>query len=82
MLCLTTGAASSIYTPAIINDLHHLLWPIHNGMLAHTGSGFPPPICSMDAGAAQRGRMSAISEFVFSLRVRLGCGAAAIFSPL
>lgn len=46
MLCLTTGAASSIYTPAIINDLYHLLWPIHNGMLAHTGSGFPPPFAA------------------------------------
>lgn len=57
MLCLITGAASSIYTAASIDDdLHHLLWPIHNGMLAYTGFGFPP-ICCMDAGAAQRGRM-------------------------
>jgi len=38
MLCVTTGTASSLYEPnGIDGDLHHVLWPIHNGLLAYTG---------------------------------------------
>ena len=38
MLSLTTGTASTLYAPSGIDgDLHHILWPIHNGILAYTG---------------------------------------------
>jgi NAD(P)H dehydrogenase (quinone) len=38
MLCLTTGTAAALYEPnGIDGDLHHVLWPVHNGTLAYTG---------------------------------------------
>lgn len=44
MLCITTGTASTLYEPAGIDgDLLHILWPIHNGMLAYTGFTVLPP---------------------------------------
>jgi len=44
MLCLTTGTASTLYEPnGIDGDLHHILWPIHNGILAYTGFTVLPP---------------------------------------
>ncbi|MDF7675174.1 NAD(P)H-dependent oxidoreductase [Neisseriaceae bacterium ESL0693] len=44
MLCITTGTASTLYEPAGIDgDLLHILWPIHNGMLAYTGFSVLPP---------------------------------------
>lgn len=47
MLCLTTGTASSLYEPnGIDGDLHHVLWPIHNGILAYTGFTVVPPFAA------------------------------------
>lgn len=47
MLCLTTGTASSLYTPSGVDgDLHHILWPIHNGILAYTGFTVLPPFAA------------------------------------
>lgn len=44
MLCITTGTAGTLYEPAGIDgDLHHVLWPIHNGILAYTGFTVLPP---------------------------------------
>ncbi|MGN6526932.1 MAG: NAD(P)H-dependent oxidoreductase [Burkholderiaceae bacterium] len=44
MLSLTTGTASTLYEPAGIDgDLLHVLWPIHNGILAYTGFTVLPP---------------------------------------
>jgi NAD(P)H dehydrogenase (quinone) len=44
MLSLTTGTASTLYEPhGIDGDLHHVLWPIHNGILAYTGFTVLPP---------------------------------------
>ncbi len=44
MLCLTTGTASTLYDPdGIDGDLLHVLWPIHNGVLAYTGFTVLPP---------------------------------------
>ena len=44
MLCITTGTASTLYEPdGIDGDLLHVLWPIHNGMLAYTGFTVLPP---------------------------------------
>ena len=47
MLSLTTGTASSLYSPnGIDGDLHHVLWPIHNGILAYTGFTVLPPFAA------------------------------------
>ncbi|MBF5006919.1 NAD(P)H-dependent oxidoreductase [Diaphorobacter caeni] len=47
MLCLTTGTASTLYEPnGIDGDLHHVLWPIHNGILAYTGFTVLPPFAA------------------------------------
>ena len=47
MLCLTTGTASSLYTPSGVDgDLLHILWPIHNGILAYTGFTVLPPFAA------------------------------------
>ncbi len=58
MLCLTTGTAASLYEPAGIDgELKHVLWPIHNGILAYTGFTVLPPFAAwMPArvGAQQR----------------------------
>lgn len=44
MLSITTGTASTLYSPnGIDGDLHHILWPIHNGILAYTGFTVLPP---------------------------------------
>ena len=44
MLCPTTGTASTLYDPdGIDRDLLHVLWPIHNGVLAYTGFAVLPP---------------------------------------
>ena len=47
MLSLTTGTASTLYAPnGIDGDLHHILWPIHNGILAYTGFTVLPPFAA------------------------------------
>jgi NAD(P)H dehydrogenase (quinone) len=47
MLCLTTGTASTLYEAnGIDGDLHHVLWPIHNGILAYTGFTVLPPFAA------------------------------------
>lgn len=47
MLCLTTGTASTLYEPnGIDGDLHHVLWHIHNGILAYTGFTVLPPFAA------------------------------------
>ncbi len=47
MLCITTGTASTLYEPnGIDGDLHHVLWPIHNGILAYTGFTVLPPVAN------------------------------------
>ena len=47
MLCITTGTASTLYEPnGIDGDLHHVLWPIHNGILAYTGFTVLPPFAA------------------------------------
>jgi NAD(P)H dehydrogenase (quinone) len=44
MLCVTTGAPSTLYQPhGVDGHLMHLLWPIHNGILAYTGFAVLPP---------------------------------------
>jgi NAD(P)H dehydrogenase (quinone) len=51
MLSLTTGTASSLYEPnGIDGDLHHVLWPIHNGILAYTGFTVLPPFAAWMPG--------------------------------
>ncbi|MGY4494659.1 NAD(P)H-dependent oxidoreductase [Pseudomonas sp. TE3610] len=51
MLCITTGTAGTLYTPnGIDGDLHHVLWPIHNGILAYTGFTVLPPFAAWMPG--------------------------------
>jgi NAD(P)H dehydrogenase (quinone) len=51
MLCITTGTASTLYEPdGIDGDLLHVLWPIHNGMLAYTGFAVLPPFVAWMPG--------------------------------
>jgi NAD(P)H dehydrogenase (quinone) len=51
MLCVTTGTASTLYEPAGIDgDLLHVLWPIHNGILAYTGFTVLPPFAAWMPG--------------------------------
>ncbi|MBV7429346.1 MULTISPECIES: NAD(P)H-dependent oxidoreductase [unclassified Acidovorax] len=51
MLSLTTGTASTLYEPnGIDGDLHHVLWPIHNGILAYTGFTVLPPFAAWMPG--------------------------------
>ncbi|WP_415769029.1 NAD(P)H-dependent oxidoreductase [Pseudomonas sp. LB3P38] len=51
MLCLTTGTASTLYEPnGIDGDLLHVLWPIHNGLLAYTGFSVLPPFAAWMPG--------------------------------
>lgn len=47
MVCLTTGTASETYEPAGVDgDLLHVLWPIHNGILAYAGFTVLPPFAA------------------------------------
>jgi len=70
MLCLTTGTASSLYTPAGIDgDLHHVLWPIHNGILAYTGFTVLPPFAAwMPAQLSDDERQRYLSSYADYLR--------------
>ena len=51
MLCLTTGTGATLYEPnGIDGDLHHVLWPIHNGILGYTGFTVLPPFAAWMPG--------------------------------
>ena len=51
MLCLSTGTGASFYEPGGIDgDLHHVLWPIHNGILGYTGFTVLPPFAAWMPG--------------------------------
>jgi NAD(P)H dehydrogenase (quinone) len=58
MLCITTGTASTLYEPhGIDGDLHHVLWPIQNGILAYAGFTVLPPFTAWmpaEVGATKR----------------------------
>ncbi|WP_223282440.1 NAD(P)H-dependent oxidoreductase [Pseudomonas amygdali] len=69
MICLTTGTASTLYEPnGIDGDLLHVLWPIHNGILAYTGFTVLPPF-----SAWMPGRVTAEerSDYLLSYAERL-----------
>ena len=70
MLCLTTGTASTFYEPnGIDGDLHHVLWPIHNGILAYTGFTVLPPHASwMPARVTPEQRQTYLDSFAGRLR--------------
>ena len=65
MLSLTTGTASSLYEPnGIDGDLHHILWPIHNGILAYTGFTVLPPYAAwMPARVSPQQREQYLEEY-------------------
>jgi NAD(P)H dehydrogenase (quinone) len=44
MISTTTGTASSLYEPdGVDGSIHHLLWPIHNGIFRYLGFDVLPP---------------------------------------
>lgn len=66
MICLTTGTASTLYEPnGIDGDLHHILWPIHNGILAYTGFTVLPPFAAwMPARVTPEDRQSYLDAYM------------------
>jgi len=69
MLCITTGTASTLYEPdGIDGDLLHVLWPIHNGMLAYTGFTVLPPYVAWMPGRVDA---AARAAYLDGYRVRL-----------
>ena len=66
MLSLTTGTASTLYEPnGVDGDLHHILWPIHNGILAYTGFTVLPPFAAwMPARVGQLQREQYLQDYV------------------
>jgi NAD(P)H dehydrogenase (quinone) len=65
MLCITTGTASTLYEPnGIDGDLHHVLWPIHNGILAYTGFTVLPPFAAwMPARGSDQQRQAQLAAY-------------------
>jgi NAD(P)H dehydrogenase (quinone) len=70
MLCITTGTASTLYEPnGIDGDLHHVLWPIHNGILAYTGFTVLPPFAAwMPARVSPEERRAYLDAYAARLR--------------
>ena len=70
MLCITTGTASTLYEPdGIDGDLLHVLWPIHNGMLAYTGFTVLPPFVAWMPGRVEPDERA---SYLAAYRERLG----------
>ncbi len=65
MLCITTGTAATLYEPdGIDGDLLHVLWPIHNGMLAYTGfTVLPPFVAWMPARVTAEARAGYLAAY-------------------
>ncbi|EPJ8755524.1 TPA: NAD(P)H-dependent oxidoreductase [Pseudomonas putida] len=82
MLSLTTGTASTLYAPnGIDGDLHHILWPIHNGILAYTGFTVLPPFAAwMPAQVSQQQRADYLLQYAERLS-RLGDMQPLFFHP-
>jgi NAD(P)H dehydrogenase (quinone) len=82
MLCLTTGTAASLYEPnGIDGDLHHVLWPIHNGTLAYTGfTVFEPFVAWMPGRVSDDERAAYLEEYANKLR-NLDAQATLFFHP-
>ena len=74
MLCVTTGTASTLYEAnGIDGDLHHVLWPIHNGILAYTGFTVLPPFAAwMPGRVSPEQRQAYLDVYAGRLR-RLDC---------
>lgn len=67
MLCVTTGTAGTLYEPnGIDGDLHHVLWPIQNGLLAYCGFTVLPPFAAFAPGVMseeeRRGTLATYAE--------------------
>jgi NAD(P)H dehydrogenase (quinone) len=65
LLCLTTGTAATLYeADGIDGDLHHVLWPIHNGILAYTGFTVLPPFAAwMPARVSDSDRAAYLADW-------------------
>jgi len=54
--------------PSIDGDLHHVLWPIHNGLLAYTGFTVLPPFAAWMPGKVSNDERAA---YLAAWRARL-----------
>lgn len=70
MLCLTTGTASTLYEAnGIDGHLNHVLWPIHNGILAYCGfEVLPPYVAWMPARVSEAERAAYLADYCQHLR--------------
>ncbi|MFT4064463.1 NAD(P)H-dependent oxidoreductase [Paraburkholderia sp.] len=70
MLSITTGTASTLYEPnGIDGDMLHVLWPIHNGILAYTGfTVLPPFVAWMPAKVPATIRATYLDEYARRLQ--------------
>lgn len=70
MLCITTGTAGTLYEAnGIDGDLHHVLWPIHNGMLGYTGFTVLPPYAAwMPARVSEQERTEYLQNYANHLQ--------------
>ncbi|MCY1547930.1 hypothetical protein D9M68_840130 [compost metagenome] len=70
MLCITTGTAGTLYEPnGIDGDLHHVLWPIHTGMLGYTGFTVLPPFAAwMPARVSEQERTEYLQNYANHLQ--------------
>ena len=71
MLCITTGTGSTTYEPnGVDGDLHHVLWPIHNGILAYAGFATLPPFAAwMPARVSAEERRAYLAAYAERLKV-------------
>ena len=82
MLCITTGTASTLYEPdGIDGNLLHVLWPIHNGMLAYTGFTVLPPFVAWMPGRVDAGQRAAYLRAYADRLATLDATAPLFFHP-
>ena len=82
MLCITTGTASTLYEPdGIDGELLHVLWPIHNGILAYTGFTVLPPFVAWMPGRVEAGERAAYLTAYGERLAALDAAAPLFFHP-
>ena len=63
MVCVTTGTAESLYQPdGIDGSIHHILWPIHNGIFRYLGFDVLPPYVAWMPGNVPEGERKTYLE--------------------
>jgi NAD(P)H dehydrogenase (quinone) len=82
MLCITIGTASTLYEPdGIDGNLLHVLWPIHNGILAYTGFTVLPPFVAWMPGRVDAGERASYLAAYAQRLATLDAAEALFFHP-